>query len=180
MKKKLMFLVILTMVLFSAQAFADDTFGRNKMPINVDVNPISISGTYEIDQMVIMDNGAAILNSEDDYSVNDDKGEATILFSNSSGMKLDIVYKMQMSGPVFKKGSALAQYAFIYNKKSISLAPKEGEPLSATLAKAGLQVVDHEDIILTIPLENGRIIKFILEKDSDKVKNLTNDKYLIL
>lgn len=177
MSIKLLTAMILLTLGLTASAYASDLFESKPMPIDLAYNPISMNGTYDIDRLVIREGDRTVLDSEDDYSVRDDKGEATVVFNQATNT-IDVVFKMQMSGSVFQKGSALAKYAFIYEKRSLTL-PAGGEMLER-INKAGMSAYDHDEIVIELPFETGRKLILLLDKETDKVIPVSNSKYLFL
>lgn len=166
-----------------AYAGLDDSIERffDPKPIPIDLyhNPASVSGTYKIDRIVIKEGEEVILDSNKDYAVTDDKGEMAIDL-NIAAQTISMNFKMQMSGPVFTKGSALARYSFIYENKTIAFDTATKKTWEEKLAALGLHVYSHDTAVWEIPFESSKTLVLILEKENDKIKKLSKSKYLFL
>lgn len=174
--------VLATFAIGTANAGLDDRienfFDPKPMPIDLVNNPMSITGTYEIERLVINDGDNIFLDSDNDYTVVDDRGEMSINLNMASNA-IDMAFKMQMTGPAFAKNSAFAPYSFIYENKTINI-PADGQNMMERLGKIGIRVYEHDKIVWEIPFEGTKTIILILEKESDRVKKITNSKYLFL
>ncbi len=163
----------------AAGVSADDWFETKPMPIDPDNNPVSVSGTYDIERLIIKDGNNVILDSEDDRAVDDDRGEACIIL-NMESRTLNISFKMQMTGSVFKKGSYLAPYSFIYDKAGFNLPLEANEPLGESLEKNGITIYTMKDVKFEMPFDGGKTLILFLEKDSDKIKEVSSSRYMFL
>lgn len=174
--------VLVTIAIGTANAGLDDRienfFDPKPMPIDLINNPISVTGTYEIERFVINDGDNVFLDSDNDYVVVEDRGEMSINLNMASNV-IDMAFRMQMTGPSFAKNSAFAPYAFIYENKTISI-PADGKNMMEKLEKIGIHVYEHDKIVWEIPFEGTKTIILILEKESDRVRKISNSKYLFL
>lgn len=127
-------------------------------------NPASFNGTYEIERFVLRQNDTVIIDSDDDFKVYDEKGIATIeIRFNEENVFIDLVYKMQMVGPVFKDNE-LSKYQFIYDNKTFTTKRPKGTPLAKTLTSIGMIVYDHKDLIWEFNFEKDLTLILKLEK----------------
>ena len=136
---------------------------ERKTDINL-TQPSSFNGTYEIERFVIRQGDSVIVDSNDDYKVYDEKGIATIqLRSSNNKVFIDLVYKMQMVGPIFQNPE-IGKYNFIYDKRTFTIDRPQGTPLSKTLTSIGMIVYDHEDLLWEFPFEKDLTLILKLEK----------------
>lgn len=185
-KKVIFFLPILIVLITVGTAIAglddriENFFDPKPIPINLQYNPLSISGTYDIERFVINEGDNVVIDSDNDYAVDDDRGEAAINI-NTTTNTINLAFRMQMSGPAFNKGSHLAKYSFIY--KNITIAIPQNDNVSMItdrLEQIGLHVYGMDQLAWEIPFEDNKTIILILEKESDKIKNISNSRYIFL
>lgn len=178
------FLIVFLLIPVLSYADISEIITDKPMPVNIEANPVSLNGTYDIERFVIIGNKSIFIDSGDRKTVDGSKGEVTIDL-NITGNKITSVLKMQMDGNVFKTGSVFADYGFIFTKRMIPLeesSPDEKKiSLEDKLSAAGLHYYAKENkLVWEIPFENDKIIIMVLDKGSNKIKNLTNSKYLFL
>lgn len=174
------FLILLIMAVNSTFAFADIS---EPMTINIQENPVSLNGTYEIERFVILKDKRIFIDSDDKNSITGSKGQVTIDL-NITGNVINSTLKMQMKGNIFAKGSAFAGYDFIYSSRVIPMPADSKEnkiSLEDKIAAIGLHYYKNENrVIWEIPFEQDKIIIMILDKESNKIKNLSHSKYMFL
>ena len=175
--------IILTVIIILANftfVFADIT---EPMTINITDNPVSMNGTYEIERFVILKDKRIFIDSDDKNSVTGSKGHVTIDL-NITGNVINSTLRMQMKGNIFAEGSAFAGYDFIYSSRVIPMLADSSENkinLEDKIAAVGLHYYKNENrVIWEIPFEQDKIIIMILEKESNKIKNLSHSKYMFL
>lgn len=185
-KRDIFFLPILLVLLTVGTAMAgiDDSLERffdpKPVPIDLYNNPLSLNGTYDIERFVINEGDSVILDSDNDYAVDDDRGETTVNIDMTDNT-INLTFKMQMAGPAFNKGSQLVKYSFIYKNITVAIPEtKNGAGLAGSLEQIGLHVYGMSQLAWEIPFEGNKTIILILEKESDKIKNISNSKYIFL
>lgn len=152
------------------------------MTINITDNPVSLNGTYDIKRFVIIKDKHIFIDSEDKSSVTSSKGQVTIDLNITNNMITSIL-KMQMKGSIFAVGSAFADYDFIYSSRIIPMANSNDNQtdLENKISSIGMHYYkDKNRIIWEIPFEQDKIIIMELNKKSNKIKNLSNSKYIFM
>lgn len=173
-------LILLIITLNYTFAFADIS---DPITINITENPVSLNGTYEIERFVILKDKRIFIDSDDKNSITGSKGQVTIDL-NITGNVINSTLKMQMKGNIFTEGSAFAGYDFIYSSRVIPMPADSKENkinLEDKIAAVGLHYYKNENrVIWEIPFEQDKIIIMILDKESNKIKNLSHSKYMFL
>lgn len=153
------------------------------MTINIADNPVSLNGTYDIDRFVILKDKRIFIDSDDKNAITGSKGQVTIDL-NITGNIINSTLKMQMKGNIFGEGSAFAGYDFIYSSRAIPMPFDTKEKkisLEDKISAVGLHYYKNENrLIWEIPFEQDKIIIMILDKQSNKIKNLSHSKYMFL
>lgn len=173
-------LILLVMLANYTFAFAEIS---EPMTINIIENPVSLNGTYEIERFVILKDKRIFIDSDDKNSITGSKGQVTIDL-NITGNIINSTLKMQMKGNIFEEGSAFAGYDFIYSTRVIPMPAdnkKNKVNLEDKISAIGLHYYKNENrAIWEIPFEQDKIIIMILDKTSNKIKNLSHSKYMFL
>lgn len=176
---KKVFLFLLLSVIFITPAYAQYKYTGKPMPINL-TNPLSFNGTYEIDRLIIRNGDNLLLDTDNSYDVYDDKGIATInLKLSKNNVAVDIVYKMQMVGPAFKRNE-ISKYSFLYDSRTFTASRPDNMPISKALSSIGMTIYDYEDLIWEMPFENGYTIILKLEKKSDITTIIDKKPFIII
>ncbi len=164
---KKIILYIAAILCFNTALYAQTyTYAGKPAPLDL-TNPNSFNGTYEIERLIIRNGDTLLLDSDNSYDVYDDKGIATINMKISSdNVAVDLIYKMQMVGPAFKRAD-LVNYGFLYDSQTFTAARKTNMPLSKALSSIGMTIYDHEDLIWEMPFEKGLTLILKLEKKND-------------
>lgn len=173
-------LILLIMAVNYTFAFADI---YEPMTINITENPVSLNGTYEIERFIILKDKRIFIDSDDKNSITGSKGQVTVDLNITDNV-INSTLKMQMKGNIFAEGSAFAGYDFIYSSRVIPMPADSKEnkiSLEDKISAIGLHYYKNENrIIWEIPFEQDKIIIMILDKESNKIKNLSHSKYMFL
>ncbi len=109
---KKLILSSLLIIIFCSAGFAQKSrYAGVPVPISL-TNPLSFNGTYKVERLIIRNSDNTLLDSSNSYDVYDDKGIATINMKISqNNVAVDLIYKMQMVGPAFKRAE-ISNYSF--------------------------------------------------------------------
>lgn len=178
MKKILLFAILIISI--SQICFAQtNRYAGLPVPISL-TDPLSFNGTYEVERLIIRNGDTTLLDSDNSYEVYDNKGIATINMKISrDNVAVDLIYKMQMVGPVFKK-SEVANYSFLYDSQTYTAKRPQGMPLSKALSSIGMTIYDHEDLIWEMPFEKGYTLILKLEKKTDIATIIDKKPFIII
>lgn len=179
MKKILLCIIIINISCVCYAQKQQNRYAGHPVPLSL-TDPLSFNGTYEVSRLIIRNGDTTLLDSENGYDVYDDKGIATINMKISqNNVAIDLIYKMQMVGPAFKRPN-LSNYSFLYDSQTFIANRPSGTPLSKALYSIGMMVYDHEDLIWEMPFEKGYTVILKLEKKSDISTIIDKRPFLII
>lgn len=177
--KKIILFCLLIISIYSAAFAQNSRYAGVPVPISL-TDPLSFNGTYEIERLIIRNGDNTLLDSDNSYDVYDEKGVATINMKiNQSSVAVDLIYKMQMVGPAFKRAE-ISNYSFLYDSQTFTAQRPSGMSLSKALSSIGMTIYDHEDLIWEMPFEKGYTLILKLEKKNDISTIIDKKPFIII
>ena len=164
-------------------AFIDDF----KKPTSISIDNISsYEGTYQIERLVILTKDNVILDTNNRNVVKSYKGELSIEINQMTKV-IDSTFKFQFREKELKNINSKQKknpYEYIYFSRKIDLVKDiyaDSTNIRDNIINAGLHYyAEEKKLIWEFPLTKQKRAIVILEKISDKIKNIKDFKYPLL